>query len=301
MSYLDTGRKPIEMAAELLRQNNAHLLRVEFSASDAKQYHASVFVTIGGSLREWKLCDQAGALLQIAKPGQLVETVGRWGALAMVVIHDGPLLEVSSQQVFEQQQHYQRVVAARRQRSRFEKEKRLADAAYLDINQQIIMAAGWDSSSKQSELDYWAELQTRKTYVGEYRQWLAIEIDSRTSEIAAYEAAGNPESGYGDRVETFENIWVAGDPANINMGMLKAGWQISEISIEVGPAFAPGASVQISAGANVILAGGLLDLTRLVQYEIEPYESFSTDQSINISVTNAGQIGALKILVETTK
>lgn len=302
MSYLDNGRKPVEMIAELLRQNSASLIRLEFRAADEKQYHASLFATVGGQLRQWDVAEPAGALLQTAKPAQLVETIGRWGVLAMVVIHDGALLQVNTQQVLQQQQHYQRIVAARRQKRRFEKEKALADKAYQDINAEIIMAAGWDTSQQQPEREYWDDLQARKAMVMAYRLWLAAEIDTRTAEIAAYEAAGNPESGYGERTETFENIWIAGDPASVTIGTLKAGWQLSEISISVGPNLPAAATVAIDAGAANIIPAGLFKLDREVQYEIEPYESFTDDRPITFTVDAAGAVsGALRILVETSK
>ena len=301
MSYLDNGRKPVEMIAELLRQNSASMIRLEFRAADEKQYHASLFATIGGQLRQWDVAEPGGALLQTAKPAQLVETIGRWGVLAMVVIHDGALLQVNTQQVLQQQQHYQRIVAARRQKRRFEKEKALADKAYQDINAEIIMAAGWDTSQQQPERDYWDELQARKAMVMAYRVWLAAEIDTRTAEIAAYEAAGNPESGYGDRIETFENIWIAGDPGSVDIGQLKAGWQLTEISIEVGPVFEPGANLQIQAGADILIDAGWFDLTQAIQYEIEPFETFTTDRTLTATITNGGAVGALKILIEASK
>ena len=302
MAYIDSGRKPIEMIAELLRQNSISLLRVEFRAAEGRNYTGEVHAMIAGSMRQWDVCDPAGALLQISKPSALVETVCRWGAVAMVVIHDGVLLEITSQQVFEQQQHYQRIVAARRQKTRFEKEQAKANAGLLEVNQQIIMANGWENHAQQEKRDYWAELQARKTIILGYRAWLTAEIDSRAAEILAYEQAGNPEAGYGDRTETFEMIWIAGDPASVTIGTLKAGWQLSEISISVGPTLPAAATVAIDAGAQNILPAGLFKLDDEVQYELEPYESFSDDRALNLTVNAAGaSSGALHILIEASK
>lgn len=302
MDYLQDGRKPVEMIAELLRQNAVQQLRMEFRAVDAKNYRADVVASIAGNVRRWQVCEPGGEWSITAKPSAMVETIGRWGVLAMVAIYDGHLLEVTSQPVFEQQQHYQRVVAARRQKTRLEKEQKAATAAYSNLQQQIAMASDWQTSSEPEEAAYYAELQTRLATVTQYRQWLAQEIDALTLLIHDYENGGNPEIGYGTRTETFENIWLAGDPATITLGTLKAGWQITEISIDIGPTLPAAATIAVDAGASNIVPAGMFKLDREIQYEIEPYESFTDDRPITFTVAAAGAgSGAIRILVETSR
>ncbi|STQ91204.1 hypothetical protein EV682_103309 [Iodobacter fluviatilis] len=299
MSFIESGRKPLEMICDLLADQP--LARLDIERIDNKKCVFTVRCLIGGLMRVWPVSDSSGELLQSDKTMPIIQYIGKTGVDLVLVYRRNNFIEIDIAIVTASQTHFDKLIAAERRLRQINKEKKIAQDALLKVNYELTMLADFEHSNKVEERDLWAEAATRFTTIGVFTAWCDSEYSRLNIIIAELSVGGLPSSGLGQLENVYEQFIYHDDIFPLRIGRINGGYTISKVRLNVAN-FPLDQPLSLKLGNLIIATFTAAEMANLAGGNITLEINYPVENSTDLmAVANGASIGAVKLLIFTYK
>ena len=296
--FVDSGRKPLEMIAELLTATA--LARVDIVQTD-KKFTFTVYSSQQGQMRVWPVADSVGEILTAKKTTPVIQYIGKSGVKLLLVYRRENFIEIEHAVVTAAQTHFDKLVAAQRRKNQIVKEQKIAAAALNTVKNELILLTDFEQSAIAAEREIWLESSTRRDTLNPFLSWCDAENSRLTSLIDSLTANGLPGSGLGRVENVMEQFVYFDDVYPLRVGMINAGYTISTIRLNVGdvPFNQP---LHVLLGALIVANFSAAEMADIAGSHMTLELNYAVRTSADLTINSNGATrGAAKLLISTYK